>query len=96
MRALKSDKYKQYVKDDTLSQQTLEVVPRKNYSIEDEDLHTMLDTMPNLTTEEVRDLYKEIVEGFKALGFSKEDQEMIESLGDPSFSYEAMQGRWNK
>ena len=40
---------------------------------EDEELHTMLDSTPNLTTEEVRDLYEEIVEGFKVLGFSRED-----------------------
>lgn len=41
-----------------------------------------------------RDLYEEIVEGFKALGLTEEDIKMIEALGSEEFSVEAMQERW--
>lgn len=38
---------------------------------EDEELHTMLESMPNSTSEEVlsmyRDVFEEVVEGFVAL-----------------------------
>lgn len=46
--------------------------------------------------EKDRDLYEEIVEGFNALGFTQEDQEMIEALGSMEFSAEAMQERWKQ
>lgn len=46
--------------------------------------------------EEDRNLYEEIVEGFKALGLTQEDQEMIEALGSEEFSFEAMQERWKQ
>ena len=44
---------------------------------EDEELHTMLESMPNSTTEEVlstdRDVFEEVVEGFVALQNIRED-----------------------
>ena len=50
-KVLKSDKYKQAVRDSTLDSKTLTIVPRKDYTLE----------------EESRDIYQEIVEGFDAL-----------------------------
>ena len=50
-KVLKSDKYKQAVRDDTLDSKTLTIVPRKDYTLE----------------EESRDIYQEILEGFDAL-----------------------------
>lgn len=80
MKALKSDKCKQEVGDGESDSKTLTIVPRKDYTLE----------------EESRDIYQEIVEGFKALGLTKEDQEMIHALGSEEFSFEAMQERWDK
>ena len=79
-KVLKSDKYKQAMRDSTLDSKTLTIVPRKDYTLEEE---------------ESRDIYQEIVEGFKALGLTEEDQEMIHALGSEEFSFEAMQERWN-
>ena len=50
-KVLKSNKYKQAVRDGTLDSKTLTIVPRKDYTLE----------------EESRDIYQEIVEGFDAL-----------------------------
>lgn len=44
---------------------------------EDEELHTMLESMPNSSSEEVlsmyRDVFEEVVEGFVALQKIRED-----------------------
>ena len=44
---------------------------------EDEELHTMLESMPNSSSEEVlsmyRDVFEEVVEGFVALQNNRED-----------------------
>lgn len=80
MKALKSDKCKQEVGDGESDSKTLTIVPRKDYTLE----------------EESRDIYQEIVEGFKALKLTKEDQEMLHALGGEEFSFEAMQERWDK
>ena len=80
MKALKSDKCKQEVGDGESDSKTLTVVPRKDYTSE----------------EESRDIYQEIVEGFKALGLTNGEQELIHALGSEEFSFEAMQERWDK
>ena len=75
-KVLKSAKYKQARKDGTLNSQQLSIVPRKDYTIE-EELHGMLDSMPNSTLEEVlsmeRDVFEEVVEGFVAVQNIRED-----------------------
>ena len=80
-KVLKSDKYKQAMRDGTLDSKTLTIVPRKDYTLEEE---------------ESRDIYQEIVEGFKALKLTKEDQEILHALGGEEFSFEAMQEIWDK
>lgn len=80
-KVLKSDKYKRVVRDGTLSKKKLVVVPRVDYTLEDEELHIMLDSMSNSTTEEVeRSLYEEIVEGFDALELTEEDKQLLAYL----------------
>lgn len=60
-KVLKSDKYKQARKDGSLNSKELSIVPRKDYTTQDEELHYWLDTMPNASTEEVVNYAEEVL-----------------------------------